>query len=96
MRRIGRATPEEILALHDALGPQLEREELTAVKEPLLAFLIQQRLLLAKVFPFVAETTKKDLAALEERIAVSAQLQAARATARQRLEEAKRAQRRDP
>lgn len=86
LRRIGRATPEEILAFHDALGIQLEREELTAGKEPLLAFLIQQRLLLAKVFPFVAETTKKDVAALEQRIAQSQQLKDARDTARQRLE----------
>ncbi len=86
LRRIGRATPEEILAFHDALGIQLEREELTAGKEPLLALLIQQRLLLAKVFPFVAETTKKDVAALEQRIAQSQQLKDARDTARQRLE----------
>jgi len=90
LRRIGRATPEEILAFHDALGIQLEREELTAGKEPLLAFLIQQRLLLAKVFPFIAETTKKDVAALEQRIAQSQQLKAARDTARQRLEAEKK------
>lgn len=87
LQRIGRAGREEILALYDALQTQLTLEELVRGKEDLIAFLINQRLLLAKIFPYLAEQTEEDLQALETRLRMEENLWHAHTRAHEQLSE---------
>lgn len=85
--RIARAEEYDIVALYDALKTQLDYEELIAGKEKLLAFLIQERMLLARVFPFLIE--EKDLKKLDKRLAKEDKLHAARQKATKKLQKLK-------
>ena len=81
LKRIGRADREDIFALYDALKTQLDYEELVQGKEKLIAFLIQERMLLAKIFPYLEEATDADLVALDARIHAEEKLRTARKAA---------------
>jgi len=85
--RVARAEEYDIVALYDALKTQLDYEKLIAGKEELLAFLIQERMLLARVFPFLIE--EKDLKKLDKRLAKEDKLHAARQKAIKKLQQIK-------
>ena len=85
--RIARAEEYDIVALYDALQTQLDYEELIAGKEELLAFLIQERMLLARIFPFLIE--EKDLKKLDKRLAKEEKLRTARQKAIKKLQKLK-------